>query len=192
MDALPIDVYCNVVDKSLWKPAYVRMTSGPERIRQAIVDLILNIPDGQVTNQVLLVDQQRGDKGFIRSLRLEIKAELRLESRATFRKIAARPDHRSDAGTILWEVLWDNREILGGVAHTHPWSGAAGPSGTDVTTFAAVEKGLGQKLVWPVVTFTEVGYFEWVGPDRLDYAVLEIRRFRIQRSLIEQLRDLSR
>lgn len=103
------------------------------------------------------------------------------------RSAGALPDSRT-----LWDILWDNREILGGVAHTHPWSGAAGPSGTDLTTFAAVEKGLGQKLVWPVVTFTEVGYFEWVGPDRLNYAVLERRRFRIKRDLIEELRDLSR
>jgi hypothetical protein len=103
------------------------------------------------------------------------------------RSAGALPDSQT-----LWEVLWNTRQWLGGVAHTHPWSGASGPSGTDVTTFAAVEKGLGQRLVWPVVTFTEVGYFEWVGPDRLDYAVLERRRFRIHRSLIEQLRDLSR
>ena len=103
------------------------------------------------------------------------------------RSAGALPDSRP-----LWEVLWDNRSILGGVAHTHPWNGSSGPSGTDVTTFAAVEKGLGQKLVWPIVTFTDVGYFEWVGPGSLDYAVLELRRFRIQRSLIDELRDLSR
>jgi hypothetical protein len=98
----------------------------------------------------------------------------------------ALPDSRN-----LWKVLWDNRAILGGVAHTHPWNGSPSPSSTDVTTFAAVEKGLGLKLVWPIVTFTEVGYFEWVGPKRLDYLVMGQRRFRIHRELIEQLRDLS-
>lgn len=103
------------------------------------------------------------------------------------RSMGALPDSRS-----LWDILWENREILGGVAHTHPWSGRAGPSSTDVTTFAAVEAGLGQRLVWPVVTFSEVGYFVWTGPDVHDYAVLEQRRFRIPRHLIEQLRDLSR
>lgn len=97
------------------------------------------------------------------------------------------PDSRT-----LWDVLWTNRDLLGGVAHTHPWNGSAGPSSTDVTTFAAVEKGLGQRLVWPIVTFTEVGYYEWVGPGKLDYAVMTERRFRIQRDLIEQLRELSR
>lgn len=59
----------------------------------------------------------------------------------------------------LWSVLWENRDILGGVAHTHPWNGEAWPSMTDVTTFRAVEKGLGKQLLWPVVTFSEVKGF---------------------------------
>lgn len=64
------------------------------------------------------------------------------------------PDSRK-----LWDVLWENREILGGVAHTHPWNGSANPSSTDLTTFAAIETGLGKTLVWPVVTFDEVSYW---------------------------------
>lgn len=103
------------------------------------------------------------------------------------RSSGALPDSRQ-----LWDVLWENREILGGVAHTHPWNGSAGPSSTDVTTFAAVEVGLGKRLVWPIVTFSEVGYFEWIGPERLDYGVVGVRRFRLHRELIEHLRDLSR
>lgn len=103
------------------------------------------------------------------------------------RSMGALPDSRD-----LWKILWENRHDLGGVAHTHPWSGSAGPSQTDVTTFAAVEAGLGQRLVWPIVTFSEVGYFLWIGPERLDYGVLERRRFRLHRDDIEQLRDLSR
>lgn len=63
------------------------------------------------------------------------------------------PDSRS-----LWDVLWENRERLGGVAHTHPWDGPAHPSGTDTTTFDAIERGLGKRLLWPVVTFTDVVY----------------------------------
>jgi hypothetical protein len=59
----------------------------------------------------------------------------------------------------LWEILWKNRVVLGGVAHTHPWDGPAHPSHTDVTTFSAIEIGLGKKLLWPIVTFTEVVYF---------------------------------
>lgn len=91
----------------------------------------------------------------------------------------------------LWQVLWDNRLVLGGVAHTHPWSGHAGPSGTDLTTFAAVEVGLGQRLVWPVVTLSDIMYLTWVGPGRLDYAEMQSRRFRLNWVDIGELREMS-
>lgn len=103
------------------------------------------------------------------------------------RTAAALPDSHS-----LWELLWEHRGELGGVAHTHPWHGTAAPSNTDVTTFAAIEDSLGRRLIWPVVTFSEVGYFEWVGPDRYHYGVVRTRRFRISREHIEKLRELSR
>jgi len=77
------------------------------------------------------------------------------------------PDTRS-----LWEVLWENRHRLGGVAHTHPWEGDTWFSGTDVTTFSAVERALGQRLQWPIVTFTSVQVFVWVGPEKYDYGLL--------------------
>ena len=74
------------------------------------------------------------------------------------------PDSRA-----LWEVLWENRHRLGGVAHTHPWRGSASPSNTDITTFAAVEAALGKRLQWLIVTFSEVRTFEWQCPYRLSY-----------------------
>lgn len=64
------------------------------------------------------------------------------------------PDSRE-----LWDVLWKERYRLGGVAHSHPWKGEASPSHTDVTTFKAIELGLGKRLLWPIVTFSEVRYF---------------------------------
>jgi hypothetical protein len=63
------------------------------------------------------------------------------------------PDSRS-----LWDVIWENRHIVGGVAHTHPWDGPTSPSGTDLTTFAAIEKGLNLGLVWPIITMTHELY----------------------------------
>ena len=63
------------------------------------------------------------------------------------------PDSRN-----LWDVIWENRALLAGVAHTHPWEGTTGPSGTDLTTFVAIEKGLGKRLIWPIVTMTHVVY----------------------------------
>lgn len=68
------------------------------------------------------------------------------------------PDSRT-----LWDRLWENRDTLGGVAHTHPWDGPGSPSGTDTTTFAAVEAGLGKLLTWPIVTMTHVDYYVWAG-----------------------------
>lgn len=65
----------------------------------------------------------------------------------------ALPDSRD-----LWDVLWENRDRLGGVAHTHPWEGPTSPSQTDLTTFDAVERALGRQLLWPVVSFTHILY----------------------------------
>lgn len=68
--------------------------------------------------------------------------------------MGAIPDSRD-----LWTFLWEHREEVGGVAHTHPWNGPAGPSNTDTTTWRALEKGLGRLLLWPVVTFNDVRYY---------------------------------
>ena len=60
------------------------------------------------------------------------------------------------------------------MAHTHPWKGSSAPSVTDTSTFRAVEAGLGKRLIWPIVTFTDVktyrydeaedAYLEWAPP----------------------------
>lgn len=63
------------------------------------------------------------------------------------RTVCAIPDSRS-----LWDVIWENRERLGGIAHTHPGSGVPAPSHEDVTTFAAVEAALGRRLNWWIVS----------------------------------------
>jgi len=68
----------------------------------------------------------------------------------------------------LWETLWANRRELLGGAHSHPGGGVPWPSQTDVTTFAAVEAGLGVRLLWPIVPNDAVRIFSWHGPDRLD------------------------
>lgn len=60
-----------------------------------------------------------------------------------------------------WEMLWENRHRLGGVAHVHPWDGPARPSSIDLHTYSAIERGLGRRFLWPVVTFTEVMYVAW-------------------------------
>ena len=62
------------------------------------------------------------------------------------RSATAIPDSRA-----LWLVLWQNRQRLAGVAHTHP-AGVLRPSATDLVTFAACEDGLGRRLSWWIVT----------------------------------------
>jgi hypothetical protein len=95
------------------------------------------------------------------------------------------PDSRT-----LWEVLWENRALLGGVAHTHPWEGPAWPSQTDVTTWRALEKGLGKLLLWPIVTFSDVKYFGW-NPITEQYCEMNLEKSTIILD-VEKLRELSR
>lgn len=64
------------------------------------------------------------------------------------------PDSRD-----LWEFIWDNRDLIYGIAHLHPWVGDSVPSHEDVTTFFAIEKALGKKLRWPIVTLSKVDVF---------------------------------
>mgnify|MGYP003642595045 CR=1 FL=1 len=99
------------------------------------------------------------------------------------------PDSRG-----LWEVLWEHRAKekggtgrLGGVAHTHPWRGRAWPSGTDISTFRAVEQGLGQVLLWPVVTFTDVLCLRW---EALSQVYISVPLPRLEG--LEELRERSR
>lgn len=57
----------------------------------------------------------------------------------------ALPDSRP-----LWDILWDahRNDTLLGFAHTHPGAGMPHPSHEDITTFRAVEKGLGRRVTW--------------------------------------------
>ncbi len=98
---------------------------------------------------------------------------------------ASIPDSRT-----LWEVLWEHRHHLGGVAHTHPWSGRAEPSDVDLTTWSACERALGARLVWPIITFTEEAAFVWSGPGELDYAPQGAEPLKVED--LDELRRKSR
>jgi hypothetical protein len=83
------------------------------------------------------------------------------------------PENRS-GGSLpdsrpLWDVIWKNRENLLGFAHSHPGRGLPGPSHEDVTTFAAIEAALGERLIWWIVSEDSWTEFCWIGPGRLGY-----------------------
>jgi len=100
------------------------------------------------------------------------------------RTAGALPDSRE-----LWDVLWARRELVLGIAHTHPWNGDPYPSQTDLTTFAAVEAGLGRRLKWWVVTMDQVGRLEW--SDGTESYLLAIDGAEDDAPWVARLRELS-
>ncbi len=72
------------------------------------------------------------------------------------RSVVYLPDSQS-----LWDVSWENRGRLVGIAHTHPGSGYPSPSRTDLSTFEAMEKGLGRRLKWWILSSNLSVLLEW-------------------------------
>lgn len=102
------------------------------------------------------------------------------------RSTVALPDARD-----LWDVIWENRENLAGVAHSHPGSGVPGPSYEDVTTFAAIESALGRRLTWWIISQDRVVALVWAGPDKLRYGWREVQDPAESRRWLDQLRKNS-
>lgn len=97
----------------------------------------------------------------------------------------ALPDSRT-----LWDVLWGARkEEFLGFAHSHPHHGVPGPSWTDLTTFAAVELGLGRRLEWWIASMDRVIVLRWAGPGKHDYTTSLVED---EPEWAEQLREHSR
>lgn len=90
----------------------------------------------------------------------------------------------------LWAILWENKDQLGGVAHTHPWYGDPWPSATDLTTWDALERGLGKLLLWPVVTLNTVAVFQRQSLDE-QFNLISIKTVPYPID-VENLRKLSR
>ena len=71
------------------------------------------------------------------------------------RSAVSLPDSRK-----LWDLLWSQRDSLLGVAHSHPGN-LLRPSLVDVSTFAAVEAGLGRRLFWWIVTQESLAVYRY-------------------------------
>jgi hypothetical protein len=61
----------------------------------------------------------------------------------------------------LWDVVWENRSRIDGIAHTHPGTGYPGPSTTDLSTFEAMEAGLGIRIKWWILSASHSIRLEW-------------------------------
>lgn len=72
---------------------------------------------------------------------------------------------------ILWDKIWNLRDIVQGFAHTHPGTGVPGPSFEDITTFSAVELALGRRLSWWIATDSHLSLVKWIGPHKYTYWV---------------------
>ena len=88
----------------------------------------------------------------------------------------------------LWSVIWENRDIISGFAHSHPGYGRTGPSHTDLTTFAAVEAGLGKRLDWWITSGDSMILLRWTGPGRLHYNQLDVA---MEPDWVRELRRIS-
>mgnify|MGYP000857370493 CR=1 FL=1 len=69
----------------------------------------------------------------------------------------------------LWSHIWKDRDVLQGFAHSHPGFGTPSPSWEDLTTFSAIEKALGKRLTWWIITANQVAEYTWSGPGTYDY-----------------------
>lgn len=81
--------------------------------------------------------------------------------------------HLPDSSS-LWSVLWSRREKVDGVAHTHPGEGWPVPSQEDLTTFSAIERGLGRRLRWWIASDDALVELTWRGPGALDYRSMRV------------------
>jgi len=95
------------------------------------------------------------------------------------------PDSRE-----LWDVIWTNRKVIQGIAHSHPGSGCPGPSQEYLTTFSAVEAALGRRLEWWITSSDTLVVLrrKHVGPG---YSLSLVRR-EVEPGWIRRLREESR
>jgi hypothetical protein len=123
---LRLRAHVHIIEKSTWTDEYVRRSSGPDRICDGMVALVLGCPDVLVANQRLFVDLPRDEMKLIRDQRTAIGQALRGAGRKSFGNVQPRPDHRQHgsiiqiADTIAGEVH-EQRGLTGPYL---PWFGS--------------------------------------------------------------------
>lgn len=75
------------------------------------------------------------------------------------------PDDRSSVyipdSRTFWDVIWESRSCVKGIAHSHPGVGLPSPSSEDITTFDAIEDGLGIRLNWWITSSSHLVVCRW-------------------------------
>ena len=93
---------------------------------------------------------------------------------------------------ILYYYVQENADRIGGIAHTHPWRGPAGPSGIDLATFEVLDALVpGRNLLWPVVTFTDIVWLT-KNPLTREYVAVDPKYITITLEGLDELRERSR
>lgn len=59
----------------------------------------------------------------------------------------------------LWDFLWDNREHVAGIAHTHVLHSKNKLSYIDMVTFTAIESALGKRLHWLLISTDHIAEY---------------------------------
>lgn len=97
------------------------------------------------------------------------------------RTAVALPDSPS-----LWTEIWQRRNELSAIAHSHPGGGKPRPSNEDVTTFSAIELGLGKRLDWYIVNAEGISMIKWEGPGKYAYNIFDLPMDSQDAAMLEQ------
>ena len=92
--------HVTIVNKSTWTDQYLQQSSGPDRICDAVIALVLGCPDAVVARQRLFVDLPRGEMRIVRDLRTAIRQALTGVGRKSFANVQPCPDHRQHGASF--------------------------------------------------------------------------------------------
>jgi hypothetical protein len=97
---LPVTITVLSIRKNGWDSSYLKRSTGIDRINDAIMELVCQLPDSLVDDQFLLIDLPRRELHTVKDLRVAVRRVLFGIGRGSFKNIRPRPDHRDETATI--------------------------------------------------------------------------------------------
>ncbi len=91
----------------------------------------------------------------------------------------------------LWDIVSENKDRLDGIAHSHPGRGYMAPSSEDISTFRAMEKGLGRRIKWWILTSNRAILVEWSGSGLTGYELKKSYKTEEEPAWMNELRRAS-